>query len=85
LTALTRGARLTVGNDTGVCHLAAASGVPVVVLFSAESDPALCAPRGDRVQILAVADLGELGIDAVLAASLAVMSPVPCPVEAAPA
>lgn len=85
LAALVCSARLTVGNDTGVCHLAAASGGPVVVLFSAESDPALCAPRGDRVQILAVADLDELGVDAVLAASLAVMGPVPLPVEAAPA
>ena len=85
LAALTRSARLTVGNDTGVCHLAAASGVPVVVLFSGASDPALCAPRGDRVQILAVADLNELGVDAVLAAALAVMPPLAHPVEAAPA
>ena len=36
-------------------------------------------------QCLAVADLNEFGVDAVLAASLAVMSPVPRPVEAAPA
>jgi ADP-heptose:LPS heptosyltransferase len=85
LAALVCNARLTVGNDTGVCHLAAASGGPVVVLFSAASDPALCAPRGDRVQILAVADLDELGVDAVLAASLAVMPPLAHPVEAAPA
>jgi ADP-heptose:LPS heptosyltransferase len=85
LAALVCNARLTVGNDTGVCHLAAASGGPVVVLFSAESDPALCAPRGDRVQILAVADLNEFGVDAVLAASLAVAPPQARPVEAAPA
>jgi ADP-heptose:LPS heptosyltransferase len=85
LAALVRAARLTVGNDTGVCHLAAAAGGPVVVLFSAESDPALCAPRGDLVQVLAVADLNELGVDAVLAAALAVMPPLPHPVEAAPA
>ncbi|HEY4819217.1 MAG TPA: glycosyltransferase family 9 protein, partial [Xanthobacteraceae bacterium] len=85
LATLVRNARLTVGNDTGVCHLAAASGVPVVVLFSGASDPALCAPRGDRVQILAVADLNELGVDAVLAAALAVMPPLAHPVEAAPA
>ena len=85
LAALVCSARLTVGNDTGVCHVAAASGSPVVVLFSAESDPALCAPRGDRVQILAVADLNELGVDAVFAAAVAVMPPLPRPVEAAPA
>jgi ADP-heptose:LPS heptosyltransferase len=85
LAALVRKARLTVGNDTGVCHLAAAAGSPVVVLFSVESDPVLCAPRGDRVQVLAVADLSELGVDAVLAASLAIMPPLPRPVAAAPA
>src|SRR5439155_1012020 len=55
------------------------------VLFSAESDPALCAPRGEAVQILAVADLNELGVDAVLAAAVAVMPSLPHPVEAAPA
>ena len=85
LAALVRNARLTIGNDTGVCHLAAVSGSPVVVLFSAESDPALCAPRSEAVQILAVADLNELGVDAVLAAAVAVMPSLPHPVEAAPA
>jgi ADP-heptose:LPS heptosyltransferase len=85
LAALVRNARLTVGNDTGVCHLAAAAGSPVVVLFSAESDPGLCAPRGDAVQVLAVADLNELSVDAVLAAALAVLPATPRPVEAAPA
>jgi ADP-heptose:LPS heptosyltransferase len=85
LAALVANTRLTVGNDTGVCHLAATSGSPVVVLFSAESDPALCAPRGDAVQILAVADLNELGVDAVLAGAVAIMPSLPRPVEAAPA
>jgi ADP-heptose:LPS heptosyltransferase len=85
LAALVRAARLTVGNDTGVCHLAAAAGSPVVVLFSAESDPALCAPRGNSIQVLAAADLNELDVDAVFAASVAVMPPAPRPVEAAPA
>ncbi len=72
LAALTRAARLTVGNDTGVCHLAAA-GSPVVVLFSAASDPALCAPRGNLAQILAVPDLNDLEVDTVLAEALAVL------------
>ena len=73
LAALTRSARLTVGNDTGVCHLAAASGGPVVVLFSAASDPALCAPRGDLVRIIATPDLNDLEVDTVLAEALAVL------------
>lgn len=44
-------ARLFVGNDSGVAHLAAAAGCPVVVLFGA-SDPAVWAPRGKRVQVV---------------------------------
>ena len=48
LAALARAAALTIGNDTGATHVAAASGHPVVVLFSAASDPTLCAPRGSR-------------------------------------
>ena len=73
LAALTRAARLTVGNDTGVCHLAAAAGSPVVVLFSAASDPALCAPRGKLVRVLSAPDLNDLEIDTVLAEALSVL------------
>lgn len=40
-----------VGNDSGVTHLAAALGVPVVGLFG-PTDPAVWAPRGDHVRIL---------------------------------
>ena len=43
---LARDARAAVGNDTGPLHLIAATGIPVVALFSKASDPALCAPRG---------------------------------------
>nr|WP_321983802.1 glycosyltransferase family 9 protein [uncultured Lichenicoccus sp.] len=63
-------ASLAVGNDTGPMHLAAALGTRCVVLFSAESDPALTAPRGPdpgRVTILRVADLASLPVEDVLA------------------
>ena len=63
---LMRGAQLAVGNDTGPMHLAAALGVRSVVLFSAESDPALTAPRGD-VTVLQEPDLADLPVDRVLA------------------
>jgi ADP-heptose:LPS heptosyltransferase len=85
LAALTRNARLTIGNDTGVCHLTAASGGPVVVLFSVASEPALCAPRGELVRILAAPDLNDLEVDTVLAEALAVLRGAVHRAEAQPA
>ena len=64
---------LTIGNDTGVTHLAAAAGCPIVVLFSAASDPAWCAPRGLVVRVLAVRDLENLEVDRVLAEAVAII------------
>lgn len=50
--ALLERCRLFVGGDTGVTHLAAALGTPVVSLFSGVEDPAVWAPAGKRVRIL---------------------------------
>jgi ADP-heptose:LPS heptosyltransferase len=61
-------AALAIGNDTGPTHVVAAAGAPTVVLFSAESDPALCAPRGRSVRVVQVERLADLGVDAVEAA-----------------
>ena len=44
-------ARVYIGNDSGISHLAAAVGTPVVALFG-PTDPAVWAPRGLRVRIL---------------------------------
>jgi ADP-heptose:LPS heptosyltransferase len=68
---LAAGAMLAVGNDTGPMHLVAAMGTPSLVLFSADSDPALCAPRGGgegNVRVLRVADLRGLDAETVRAA-----------------
>ena len=73
LGALAQRAGLTVGNDTGVCHLAAAAGCAVVVLFSGSTDPGRCAPRGHHVEAIAVADLCELAADAVVSAALEIL------------
>jgi len=62
---LGRQAWLAVGNDTGPMHLAAAAGAPSLVLFSADSNPDLCAPRG-RVEILRQSDLADLPPAAVM-------------------
>jgi ADP-heptose:LPS heptosyltransferase len=66
--ALARHAALAVGNDTGPMHLIAAAGCPSVVLFSRDSDPALCAPRGPQVTLLRRPSLDELSVEEVLAA-----------------
>ena len=65
---LARGAATAVGNDTGPMHLIAAAGCPALVLFSAGSDPALCAPWGERVVTLRRERLADLPLAAVLAA-----------------
>jgi ADP-heptose:LPS heptosyltransferase len=72
LAALARAAALTVGNDTGATHVAAAGGNPVVVLFSRASDPRLCAPRGRAVRILTEPNLADLAIETVFTACMAV-------------
>lgn len=45
------GARLYIGNDTGITHVAAALGVQTIAIFTA-SDPARWAPRGPNVTVL---------------------------------
>jgi ADP-heptose:LPS heptosyltransferase len=62
---LARGAALAIGNDTGPMHAAAVAGCPVMVLFSAASDPALTAPRGPRVEVLRRPRLADLTVEEV--------------------
>lgn len=52
------GASVYIGNDSGITHLAAAAGAPVVALFG-PTDPAIWAPRGPRVRVVATARAGE--------------------------
>jgi ADP-heptose:LPS heptosyltransferase len=75
LTSLARGATIAIGNDTGPMHLVATAGCASIVLFSRDSDPALCAPRGPRVGVLRKADLATLEVDTVLRAVTAVHAP----------
>lgn len=65
LGAVARHAAFAVGNDTGPTHLLAAVGCPTLALFGDESDPALCAPRGQRVAVLRHAPLAGLGVEEV--------------------
>ncbi len=66
LFALAQTAQLALGNDTGPMHVAAATGCKTIVLYSAASDPALCAQRGKDVTIHRVDDLNDLAIETVI-------------------
>lgn len=69
IAALAAGAACAVGNDTGPMHLAAATGCPCVVLFSADSDPDLTAPRGPNGEwpvVLRAPDLADLPVEYVV-------------------
>lgn len=58
------GARVFIGNDSGISHLAAAVGTPVVALFG-PTDPAIWAPRGPRVTVLAKPNLEDISVSEV--------------------
>lgn len=65
-----RGARLYVGNDSGITHLAAATGVQTLALFGPRSR-VTWEPRGSNVTVLRAGSLDELSVDAVLDAATA--------------
>lgn len=44
-------ARVYIGNDSGISHLAAAVGVPTIAIFLT-TDPSIWAPRGSHVRVL---------------------------------
>ena len=66
VTTLLRGAEFVIGNDTGPMHISAILGCYSIVLFSEESDPRLCAPRGKNVRILQSKDLDQLSLKRVI-------------------
>ena len=65
-------ARLYIGNDSGITHLAAAVGTPVVAVFG-PTDPAVWGPRGDHVRVVHRAG-GWPSVDEVLAAALQMLA-----------
>ena len=52
-------ARVYVGNDSGISHLAAAVGTPVVAIFTC-TDPRIWAPRGEHVTVLENPSLNDV-------------------------
>jgi heptosyltransferase III len=68
LAALLRPAGRYVGNDSGVTHLAAASGAPTTAIFG-PSDPVRWAPEGARVVRAPEGKLDQLDVETVAAAA----------------
>lgn len=60
-------ARLFIGNDSGISHLAAAVGIPVVAIFG-PTNPNVWAPNGKQVQVVRAEDgrLESVGVDEVV-------------------
>ncbi|MDO9541670.1 MAG: glycosyltransferase family 9 protein [Kiritimatiellia bacterium] len=61
-----------VGNDSGLTHLAAALGIPVIALFG-PTDPAVWGPRGDKILIIrsrrpTTESLAKIGVEFVFQA-----------------
>ena len=67
------GARLYIGNDSGITHLAAALGIPTLALFGL-TDPAKWAPRGDNVTVLRSEPIEKLEVETVVAAANRLLS-----------
>ncbi len=66
---LMAGASLFIGNDSGPAHIAAAFGVPVVVLFG-PSNPVTWAPwRTEALVLTSRGSIDEISIDEVMAAA----------------
>jgi len=57
-------ARVYIGNDSGISHLAAAVGTPTLALFG-PTRPEVWAPRGRSVRILQAQDLEAIDVKAV--------------------
>jgi ADP-heptose:LPS heptosyltransferase len=69
LKSLMSGATLFIGNDSGPAHVAAAFGIPVVVLFG-PSDPVAWAPWRTESRVLSSGgSIGEIAVEDVAAAA----------------
>jgi len=61
-----RTSRVYLGNDSGITHLAAATGARVIAIFG-PTDPAIWAPRGERVRVIQ-GKFEEITVEQVLTA-----------------
>jgi heptosyltransferase-2 len=77
LAAILARCRLFLGHDSGISHLAAATGAPCLLLFG-PTDPAIWAPANPQVRVLASPndDLALLDFAAVAAEAARILSTV---------
>ncbi len=75
LAAVLQQCQLFLGHDTGIAHLAGASGAPCLLLFG-PTDPAVWAPRNTHVHVLEApcGDFARLSVDRVLANAIHLLS-----------
>jgi heptosyltransferase III len=75
LAAVLQRCQLFLGHDTGIAHLAAASGAPCLLLFG-PTDPAVWAPRNALVQVLEApcGDFARLSVERVLADAIQLLT-----------
>jgi heptosyltransferase-3 len=71
-------ASVYIGNDSGITHLAAATGVPTIALFGA-TDARVWAPRGENVTLVASDSMEAIAIDDVLRAVARILPEATCP------
>ena len=64
---LARGAKISIGNDTGPMHMIAPTNCRTIILFSQHSNPVRHAPLGNNVHTIQVPELADLLPDDVLA------------------
>jgi lipopolysaccharide heptosyltransferase III len=57
-----------IGNDSGITHLAAATGVPTIALFG-ETDPRVWAPKAENVTAVAGEGMQSITVERVLEAA----------------
>ncbi len=63
-----RGASLYIGNDSGITHLAAATGTPTIALFG-YSNARVWAPRGAHVRLVGATSMDGIAVGTVLRAA----------------
>ena len=59
------GSQLYIGNDSGITHLAAATGIPTIALFG-YTKPEIWAPRGENVTVSCANPISALEVETVL-------------------